>query len=41
MDRINATITKLDELARSVKTKEKSSLDKVPNLTRRIQELEG
>lgn len=30
MDRINSTITKLDELAKSVKTKEKTTLEKVP-----------
>lgn len=41
MDRINTTISKLDELAHSIKSKEKSTLEKVPELTKRIQELEG
>ena len=41
MDRINATITKLDQLAHSIKTKEKSTLEKVPELTRKSHELEG
>lgn len=39
MDRINATIGKLDELAQTIRTKEKS--DRVPELLRRVQELEG
>lgn len=37
MDRINATISKLDELAHSLKTKEKNILEKVPELTRKVQ----
>ena len=30
MDRINTTISKLDELAHSLKNKEKTALEKVP-----------
>lgn len=41
MDRINTTISKLDELAHSIKNKEKSTLEKVPELTKRIHQLEG
>ena len=41
MDRINSTITKLDELAKSVKTKEKTTLEKVPKLIKTVQQLEG
>lgn len=39
MDRINATIGKLDQLAQTIRTKEKN--DKVPELLKRVQELEG
>jgi flagellar hook-associated protein FlgK len=36
MDRINSTINKLDELAKNIKQKEKSS-NKIPELMRTIQ----
>ena len=39
MDRINSTISKLGELAKSVKDREKTSGDKLPEMGRRIQEL--
>lgn len=41
MDRINSTISKFGELAKSIKEREKSSGDKLPEMGRRIQELEG
>lgn len=41
MDRINATIGKLDELAKNVKKREKNTSERVPELLRQIQQLEG
>ena len=41
MDRINTTISKLDQLAHSIKSKEKTTLEKVPELTKKTHELEG
>jgi hypothetical protein len=39
MDRINSTINKIEELAISVKDKGKNTQEKVPQLTRKVQEL--
>ena len=41
MDRINSTINKIEELAKIVKEKGKNTQEKVPQLTRKVQELEG
>lgn len=41
MDRINSTISKLGELAKTIKDREKISGDKLPEMGRKIQELEG
>jgi hypothetical protein len=39
MDRINSTINKLGELARTIKEKEKSSSEKIPDMVRKMQDL--
>jgi hypothetical protein len=40
MERINSTISKLGDLAKTIKEKEKPG-NKIPELTRTIQELQG